>query len=168
MREIAVVSPDAGGVTRARRVADKIGAASVVTILKRRVTANQIESMQLVGEVKKMHCFLIDDIIDTAGTICKAAALLKEAGALSVYGVATHGLFSGPAMERLNASVMEEVWVTDSIPQDGNTARCDKLKVITMAPLLAEAIQRLHNEQSLSQMFVGPQSVRLVQAAATE
>ena len=106
------------------------------------------------------NSFLVDDIIDTAGTICKAAALLKEAGGLSVYGIATHGVFSGPAMERLSASVMEEIWVTDSIPQTANQSACAKLKVISIAPLIAEAIKRLHDEQSLSKLFKHSLSVR--------
>ena len=104
--------------------------------------------------------FLVDDIIDTAGTICKAAQLLKEAGSVSVYGIATHGVFSGPAMERLSASVMEEIWVTDSIPQGKNEEVCPKLKVISIAPLIAEAIKRLHDEQSLSKLFKNSMSVR--------
>jgi ribose-phosphate pyrophosphokinase len=161
-QSIAIVSPDAGGVTRARQMADKIGAAAVVTILKRRVAANQVESMQLVGDVKGFHCFLVDDIIDTAGTIVKAADLLVAAGSLSVYAIATHGIFSGPAMERLNSSKIQEIWVTDSIPQTENQAKCAKLKVISVAPLLAEAIERLHSEKSLSRLFQTAQSATLV------
>lgn len=167
-QNIAIVSPDAGGVTRARRMADKIGAAAVVTILKRRVAANQIESMQLVGDVKDFHCFIVDDIIDTAGTIVKAADLLVAAGSLSVYAIATHGVFSGPAMERLSGSRIQEVWVTDSIPQTANQAKCDKLKVISVAPLLAEAIARLHEEKSLSRLFETSQSVTTVAAHADD
>jgi ribose-phosphate pyrophosphokinase len=167
-QNIAIVSPDAGGVTRARRMADKIGAAAVVTILKRRVAANQIESMQLVGDVKDFHCFIVDDIIDTAGTIVKAADLLVAAGSLSVYAIATHGVFSGPAMERLSGSRIQEVWVTDSIPQSDNMAKCSKLKVISVAPLLAEAIARLHEEKSLSRLFETSQSVTTVAAHADD
>ena len=92
-------------------------------------------------------------MIDTGGTLCKAAGMLKEHGAFQVYAVATHGIFSGNAMEKINDSCLEEVCVTDSIPQTENLAVCPKLKVITLAPLLAEVIKRLHNEQSLSNLF---------------
>uniref|UniRef100_A0A7S1VST8 ribose-phosphate diphosphokinase n=1 Tax=Sexangularia sp. CB-2014 TaxID=1486929 RepID=A0A7S1VST8_9EUKA len=161
---LVIVSPDAGGVSRARRVADKCGAYGVVTILKRRVTAGQVDSMQLVGDVEGKVAIIWDDIIDTAGTICKAAGLLKEAGATKVYGCATHGVLSGPALERISKSEMEEVWVSDSIPQGDNAQVCKKLQVVSIAPLLAEAIHRLHNEESLSRLFTTSHSVRKQEA----
>jgi ribose-phosphate pyrophosphokinase len=151
--ELVIVSPDAGGVTRARRAADFIGAHGVVTIMKRRTHANQVDSMQMVGDVSGCVCLLIDDMIDTAGTLTKAAALLKENGATKVYAFATHGLFSDPALDRINKSVLEEVCVTDSLPQEKNLARCPKLKVLSIVSLLVEVIQRLHNEKSLSSLF---------------
>eukprot|EP00009_Paramoeba_aestuarina_P017750 CAMPEP_0201539660 /NCGR_PEP_ID=MMETSP0161_2-20130828/70527_1 /ASSEMBLY_ACC=CAM_ASM_000251 /TAXON_ID=180227 /ORGANISM="Neoparamoeba aestuarina, Strain SoJaBio B1-5/56/2" /LENGTH=541 /DNA_ID=CAMNT_0047947071 /DNA_START=84 /DNA_END=1709 /DNA_ORIENTATION=- len=151
--KLVIVSPDAGGVLRANRIADKMRARGIVTILKRRLKANAVESMQLVGDVTDTITVIVDDMIDTGGTLCKAAALLKENGATKVYAVATHGLFSGPAMERINNSCMEEVCVTDSIPQKENLKVCAKLTVITLAPLLAETIRRLHTEKSLSNLF---------------
>jgi len=151
--KVVVVSPDAGGVMRARRVADTLGAEGVATILKRRAQANVIESMQIVGSVEGKHCIIVDDIIDTAGTLAKAAQLLADSGAKSVMACATHGVFSGPALERINESVLEEVYVTDSIPQDENFKKCPKLKVLSIAPMLARAIARLHEVKSLSILF---------------
>ena len=151
--KLVIVSPDAGGVHRANRVADKMKAKGVVTILKRRLEANRVDSMQIVGDVAGAYVVIVDDMIDTGGTLCKAAGMLKEHGAFQVYAVATHGIFSGNAMEKINDSCLEEVCVTDSIPQKENLAVCPKLKVITLAPLLAEVIKRLHNEQSLSNLF---------------
>jgi len=150
---IVIVSPDAGGVARARRVADKIGITNVVTILKRRTTANQIEQMQILGEVKDYICILIDDMIDTAGTLVKAAQLLKTNGASKVFACATHGVFSGSAMEKLNQSDLEEVCVTDSIPQEENQKKCSKLVVLSLVPLIAQTIRHLHEEKSLSILF---------------
>jgi len=151
--KLVIVSPDAGGVVRARRVADRLGAASVVTILKRRAAANQIESMQIVGDVKGFTCVIVDDMIDTAGTLCAAAQLLKDNGSVRVIACATHGIFSGPALERLNSSCMEEVCVTDSIPQDENRVQCKKLVVLSLVSLLAASIRHLHDEKSLSILF---------------
>jgi ribose-phosphate pyrophosphokinase len=152
--DVVIVSPDAGGVLRARRVADKLHAENVATILKRRAQANVIEAMQIVGSVDGKKCVIIDDIIDTAGTLCKAAELLKENGATDVIACATHGVFSGgAAMDRINASCLTAVYVTDSIPQEHNKARCDKLHVLSIAPLLARAIRRIHEEKSLSVLF---------------
>lgn len=156
--KLTIVSPDAGGVTRARRVADRIGSNSIVTILKRRQVANQVSEMQLVGDVAGQTCVIVDDMIDTAGTLTKAASLLMELGATEVYALATHGLLSGPAVDRINDSVLQEVCVTDSIPQEENVAKCDKLKVLSIAPLLSDAILRLHHERSLSALFKAPPS----------
>jgi len=151
--ETVMVSPDAGGVVRARRLADRIGAVGVVTILKRRALANQVSEMQLVGDVSGKNCIIIDDMIDTGGTLCKAAELLKQSGALDVIACATHGLFNHPAIDSINNSVLTEVCVTDSIPQEKNVSLCSKLKVISLVPLLSEAIYRLHCEKSLSALF---------------
>ncbi|KAL6041974.1 putative phosphoribosylpyrophosphate synthetase, variant 2 [Balamuthia mandrillaris] len=108
---VTIVSPDAGGVLRARRIADQLGVAAVVTILKRRQQANTIESMQIVGHVEDKHCIIVDDIIDTAGTLCKAAEMLKDNGARSVLACASHGIFSGNAIERINNSVLEVICI---------------------------------------------------------
>eukprot|EP01102_Stenamoeba_stenopodia_P006600 TRINITY_DN1821_c0_g5_i1.p1 TRINITY_DN1821_c0_g5~~TRINITY_DN1821_c0_g5_i1.p1 ORF type:complete len:414 (+),score=83.44 TRINITY_DN1821_c0_g5_i1:332-1573(+) len=151
--ELVIVSPDAGGVTRARRAADLLGAHGVVTIMKRRTQANQVDSMQMVGDVADCTCLLIDDIIDTAGTLTKAASLLKDNGAARVFAFATHGIFSEPALDRINSSILDEVCVTDSLPQEKNKERCAKLRVLSIAGLLSEVIQRLHQEKSLSSLF---------------
>lgn len=148
-----IVSPDAGGVSRAKHVADKLNIPKIATILKRRAEAGIVEEMELVGTVKGKDCIIIDDIIDTAGTLCKAASLLMNQGARSVGACATHGVFSGPAMDRINKSCLSYVCVTDSIPQTENMKHCEKLSVISLAPLLAEAIRRIHNHESLSALF---------------
>eukprot|EP01087_Luapelamoeba_hula_P011846 TRINITY_DN3275_c0_g1_i1.p1 TRINITY_DN3275_c0_g1~~TRINITY_DN3275_c0_g1_i1.p1 ORF type:complete len:344 (-),score=48.96 TRINITY_DN3275_c0_g1_i1:29-1060(-) len=153
VENVVVVSPDAGGVMRARRVADSLGAQGVATILKRRVQAGVVDSMQIVGNVDGQFCIIVDDIIDSAGTLTKAAQLLADSGAKDVIACATHGVFSGTAMDRINSSVLKEVYVTDSIPQEKNAKNCTKLKVLSIAPLLAQAIARLHEEKSLSVLF---------------
>lgn len=154
-------------------------ASSIVTILKRRVAANVVDSMQLVGDVSGMVCLIVDDIIDTAGTtsfylfstfakkkpnpsdiallfagtLTKAAEHLISNGATKVYACATHGIFSGPALDRINSSVLEKVWVSDSIPQETNLEKSSKLSCVSLAPLIAQAICRLHTEKSLSALF---------------
>eukprot|EP00727_Mastigamoeba_balamuthi_P002578 m51a1_g12317 ribose-phosphate diphosphokinase, putative (331) ;mRNA; r:414003-415786 len=151
---MVIVSPDAGGVTRARRVADAIGVTSMATILKRRVKANQIESMQLVGDVAGKACILIDDMIDTAGTLCKAAEHLKQFGASEVYAAATHGIFSGAALERIMASPLKTVWTTDTMCQEENIKKCPKIEVISIAPVIASAINAIHAERSMSMLDI--------------
>jgi len=151
--KLVVVSPDSGAVERAKRAADHLGALGVVTILKRRNVANQVDAMQVVGEVANTICLIVDDIIDTGSTLTKAASILKEKGATSVYAFVTHGCFSKNALELVNNSVLEELCVTNSIPQEENMARCPKLKVLSVVGLIAEAIRRLHNENSLSVLF---------------
>jgi ribose-phosphate pyrophosphokinase len=151
--DVVIVSPDAGGVMRARRVADDLHAENVATILKRRGKANVVDSMQIVGSVAGKKCVIVDDIIDTAGTLCKAAELLKDNGATDIIACATHGVFSDIAMDRLNASCLTAIYVTDSIPQEHNQERCKKLHVLSIAPLLARAIRRIHEEKSLSVLF---------------
>lgn len=153
--QVVVVAPDAGAVNRARKLADCIGAYRIVTILKRRVEANQVESMQLVGEVCGCLCVIIDDMIDTAGTLCKAAEVLQQYGAVSVHAWATHGIFTDPACQRISdCAALEEVVVTDSIPQENTVAKCSKIKVISLANLLADAIRRLHNDLSMETVGV--------------
>eukprot|EP01090_Pellita_catalonica_P017041 TRINITY_DN5061_c0_g1_i1.p1 TRINITY_DN5061_c0_g1~~TRINITY_DN5061_c0_g1_i1.p1 ORF type:complete len:348 (+),score=57.37 TRINITY_DN5061_c0_g1_i1:52-1095(+) len=150
---MAIVSPDAGGVQRAQSVADSLQVRRVVTIIKRRAEANHIASMQIVGEVKGMIAIIVDDMIDTAGTLKKAAEKLKSDGAVKVYACATHGVFSGPALDRINDSCLEEVCVTDTLPQAENAIKCKKIHVISIAPLLAAAVRRCHEEKSLSVLF---------------
>lgn len=150
LKNLVVVAPDAGAVTRARRMGDRIGASRIVTILKRRVVANQVDSMQLVGEVDGCVCIIVDDMIDTAGTLCKAAEVLKEYGAKEVHAYATHGIFTDPACERITqCGALVEVVVTDSIPQQQSREKCTKIKIISVAKLLADAIYRMHSEESL-------------------
>ncbi|RNF00894.1 putative phosphoribosylpyrophosphate synthetase [Trypanosoma rangeli] len=149
-----VVSPDAGGVERANVLADRIGASHIVTILKRRVEAGKVDSMQTVGNVDGYTCIIVDDMVDTAGTLCKACNLLKEMGAVHLVACASHGILTDPACERINnCSALSEVVVSDSIAQGVNSRKCSKLTVLTIAPLLGRSIDNLHREASLSSLF---------------
>eukprot|EP01064_Diplonema_japonicum_P015309 TRINITY_DN23026_c0_g1_i1.p1 TRINITY_DN23026_c0_g1~~TRINITY_DN23026_c0_g1_i1.p1 ORF type:complete len:378 (+),score=101.00 TRINITY_DN23026_c0_g1_i1:54-1187(+) len=154
--ELTIVSPDAGGVERAMLVADKVHAKAVVTILKRRVEANKIERMEMVGDVKGQVVVIIDDICDTGGTLCKACNLLLEKGAKAVYACITHGILTHPCTDRVNeCEALKELAITDSMPLDQHREKCPKLYPITIAPLLAEAIERTHTENSISAIFGG-------------
>jgi len=153
--EVVIVSPDAGGMTRARRFADALAVKDVATILKRRVEANAIESMQLVGTVENSTCIVVDDMIDTAGTLVRAAQLLIDNGAHTVYAVATHGLFSGEAIKCINNSMLDMVFVTDTIDQTRITSSCNRVMCLSIAPLLAQGITAIHNEQSVSATLFG-------------
>ncbi|WP_373232011.1 ribose-phosphate diphosphokinase [Cohnella sp.] len=146
-----VVSPDHGGVVRARRLADTLQAPLAI-IDKRRPEPGVVEVMNIIGDVSGRNAILIDDIIDTAGTIVLAANALKEAGALDIYACCTHPVLSGPAIERLEASPIMEIVVTDTIPIHDATS-ISKLKVLSVAPLMGEAIIRIHEQQSLSKLF---------------
>jgi ribose-phosphate pyrophosphokinase len=149
----AIVSPDAGGVERAKVLADRINANAIVTILKRRVEAGKVESMVTVGNVKDMVCIIVDDMVDTAGTLVKACNLLKELGATKVIACATHGILTSPAIERINdCEALSSLIVSDSIPQV-STQACKKLVALSVAPMIADAISRIHTEKSLSEMF---------------
>jgi|EP00670_Eutreptiella_braarudii_P000748 ribose-phosphate pyrophosphokinase len=153
-KEFAIVAPDAGAVEKARNLADKLSASHVVTILKRRVEKNKVDSMQIVGDVQGRACIIVDDMIDTAGTMVKGVNLLRDSGATDIYACCTHGIFSDPACERLNnCDALKEMVVTDSIPQELNQAKSSKIKVISLAPLLAKAIRSVHEETSLSSLF---------------
>jgi ribose-phosphate pyrophosphokinase len=151
----AIVSPDAGGVKRAKSISDLLGGADLVIIHKERKQANEVESMTLVGDVVGKICILVDDMADTCGTLQLAAATLHEKGAKEIYACVTHGVLSGPALNRINQSEIKELVVTNSIPQDNNTLNCPKLKVIDIATMLAEAIRRTHNGESISALFGG-------------
>ena len=152
LNDVVVVSPDLGGVTRARNFANELDA-PIAIIEKRRPKPNVSEVMNVIGDVKGKTCILVDDIIDTAGTICHAAEYLTEkGGAKKVYGCATHGVLSGPAIERLISSKLEEFVITDTIPLNiGNVT--DKIKVVSIADQLAKAIERIHNNESISSIF---------------
>lgn len=147
-----IVSPDAGGVERARRVSAALGS-DLAIIDKRRPEANVCEVMHVIGEVAGKHAVIVDDMIDTAGTLCKAAEALVAQGAAKVSAAATHGVLSGEALDRLNASALARVWVTNSLDQTENQRRCPRLQVIDLAPLLATAIKRSHDNESLSSLF---------------
>jgi ribose-phosphate pyrophosphokinase len=145
-----VVSPDAGGVERARLLANKIGC-PIAIIYKRRPEPNVAEVLDIIGDVKGKRAIIVDDIIDTAGTVCAASELLLSKGASRVDVVATHGLLSGPAVERLRKSPIEEVVVTNTIPVEHKNL--EKLKVVSIAPLIGEAIRRIHEGESVSVLF---------------
>ena len=153
LKDLVVVSPDAGGVERARAFAKKLKA-SLAIIDKRREGANVSEVMNIIGEVKERDALLLDDMIDTAGTITQGAEAIKKAGARRVFAAATHAVLSGAAFDRLNASVIEEVIVTNTIPLNGEGRSCKKIVTLSVAPLLGEAIRNTHNETSVSSLFV--------------
>jgi len=146
------VSPDAGGVERTRAYSKRLDA-SLAIIDKRRERANVSEVMNLIGEVKGKDCIIIDDMIDTAGTLTNAAKALQEKGARKIVACASHGVLSGPAIERIAASPLTEVVVTDSIPLSEGAKKCSKIKQVSIAPLLGEAIKRIHSSDSVSSLF---------------
>jgi ribose-phosphate pyrophosphokinase len=148
-----VVSPDVGGVVRARAVAKRLNDADLAIIDKRRPKANVSQVMHIIGDVRDKTCIIVDDIIDTAGTLCKAAEALKKQGASKVVAYITHPVLSGPAIENINASHLDELIVCDTIPVDDKIRNCDRIRVLTMAGLLAESIRRVSNEESISAMF---------------
>lgn len=150
--KLVVVSPDIGGVVRARAVAKHLGA-ELAIIDKRRPKANVAEVMNLIGDVKDRTCVLVDDMVDTAGTLCNAALALKNYEANKVVAYATHAVLSGKAIDNINSSQLDELVVTDSIPLRGEAANCPKIRQLTLTNILAEAIRRLNNEESLSAMF---------------
>jgi len=152
-KTLCVVSPDAGGVPRARQLASLLATEDLVTIIKHRSGANKVESVKIIGDVQGKVCIVIDDIIDTAGTVCAGAAALKAMGAATIVIAATHGLFSGPAFDRLHDSCIDRVIVTDSVPQRQYPHATPEMDVLSVAPLLAQAIHRLHTKQSLSVLF---------------
>jgi ribose-phosphate pyrophosphokinase len=146
------VSPDAGGVERARAYAKRLKA-DLAIIDKRRERANESEVMHIIGEIEGRDCIILDDMIDTAGTLCNAAGALAEAGARRVFATATHAVLSGSAAERIGKSVLEEVVITDTIPLRPEALQTGKFKVLTVAALLGEAIKRIHNGDSVSSLF---------------
>ncbi len=153
LENIIVVSPDAGGTERARVFAKKIDAPLAI-VDKRRDAPNVSKVMHVIGDVKDKDALLIDDMIDTAGTITQAALALKEKGANRVFAAATHGVLSGPAIDRLNASVLEKVIITDTIPAKSKKEKCEKIEILTVAHLLGEAIRRINEETTISSLFV--------------
>jgi len=152
-QRLVIVSPDAGGTERARAFAKRLDAGLAI-IDKRRSGPNVSEVMHIIGEVKDQICIIVDDMIDTAGTLCQAAQALKNHGARTVYACASHPVLSGPAIERINGSCLEQVIVTNTIPTDGKMADCSKLKTLSVATLLGEAIKRIYSDESVSSLFV--------------
>lgn len=151
---LIVVSPDVGGVVRARAVAKQLDDADLAIIDKRRPQANVSEVMHIIGEVSGKTCIIVDDMVDTAGTLCKAAGALKKHGAERVVAYVTHPVLSGPAIENISNSELDELVVTDTIPLSKAGADCGKIRQLTVAGMLAETIYRIHNEESVSSLFV--------------
>lgn len=151
--DLTVVSPDAGGVERARFVAKKMDA-QLAIVDKRRTEMNVAEVMHVIGDVEGRNCLIIDDIIDTAGTLVKTAEALKKAGAQKVFATASHAVFSPPAIERISKSVIDQVVVTNTIPTNDEVAKEPKIKVLSIAGLVARAIQSIHEETSVSTLFL--------------
>ena len=152
-RNIMVVSPDVGGVVRARALAKRLDNAPLAIVDKRRERAGESEVMNIIGDVEGRFCILIDDIVDSAGTLCNAAAALKAAGAEDVVAYCTHGVLSGGAVARVESSALLELVVTDSIGTPDTAAAAKKIRHLTIAPLLGEAIKRIADESSVSSLF---------------
>jgi ribose-phosphate pyrophosphokinase len=150
---LIVVSPDIGGVVRARAIAKQLDDAELAIIDKRRPRANEAQVMNLIGEVEGRTCLLVDDMVDTAGTLCQAADALKERGALKVVAYCTHAVLSGNALNNLRGSQLDELVVTDTIPLSEAARSTDKIRQLTTADLLAESMRRVANEESISALF---------------
>ena len=153
LKNPCVVSPDMGGVVRARAIAKLLNNADIAIIDKRRPRPNVSEVMNLIGEVKDRDCIIVDDIIDTGGTLCKAAAALKERGAKSVTAYGTHPVLSGDAYKNVSTSALDHLVVSDSVPATEQFMKLKCFRQLTLAPMLAEAIRRINNEESISAMF---------------
>jgi ribose-phosphate pyrophosphokinase len=150
--KIVMVSPDVGGVVRARALANKLNA-DLAIVDKRRPEAGKSEVMNIIGEVKGARCIMLDDICDSGGTLANAAAALKEQGAVSVSAYVTHGVLSGNAVQRIEKSVLDELVMTDTIQPSESALKSKKIRVLPMSPLLGEAIRRIANEESVSKLF---------------
>ncbi len=152
-KDAVVVSPDVGGVLRARAMAKRLDDTDLAIIDKRRLGPNQAEAMHLIGEVQGRRCIIVDDMVDTAGTLCQAAKALKNYGAAAVHAYATHAVLSGAAIDNLNQSVLDELVVTDTIPLSETAKNCAKIRQLSVAALLAETMWRIHKEESVSTLF---------------
>ena len=152
--EMVVVSPDVGGVVRARALAKRLGDADLVIIDNRRALANQSEVMNIIGEVEGKNCIMIDDMVDTAGTLCHAAGALKEHGAATVDAYITHPVLSGPAVSRIEESALDQMVVTDTIPLNAEARACAKIRQLSTAELLAETMRRISTDESVSSLYV--------------
>ena len=151
---LMVVSPDVGGVVRARALAKRLDDAELAIIDKRRPRPNESEVMNIIGEVEGKTCVLIDDLVDTAGTLCHAAEALKANGAKKVLAYITHAVLSGPAIDRISQSQLDELVVTDTIPLRADARNCKKIRQLTVAGLLAETMRRIRDEESVSSLYI--------------
>ena len=151
---LLVVSPDVGGVVRARALAKRLGDADLAIIDKRRPKANVSEVMNIIGDVQGKNCVIVDDLVDTAGTLCKAASALKDQGAVSVSAYCTHPVLSGDAIKNITGSVLDELVVTNTIPLSEVAQQCGRIRQLSVAPMLAETIRRIHMEESVSEMYI--------------
>jgi len=152
--DLVVVSPDIGGVVRARALAKRMDDAGLAIIDKRRPRPNEAEVMNIIGEVEGKNCVLIDDMVDTAGTLCLAAKALKDKGAVRVVAYITHPVLSGPAVERISESVIDELVVTDTIPLSAEGEKCKKIRQLSIAELLAETMRRIALDESVSSLYL--------------
>jgi ribose-phosphate pyrophosphokinase len=152
--KMVVVSPDVGGVVRARALAKRLDDADLVIIDKRRSKANKSEVMNIIGDVRDRTCVIIDDMVDTAGTLCQAASALKSHGARKVVAYITHPVLSGPAVSRIAESALDEIVVTDTIPLSEAAEACARIRQLSTAELLAETMRRISDEESVSSLYV--------------
>ena len=152
--KLMVVSPDVGGVVRARALAKRLDDTDLAIIDKRRPNPNESEIMNIIGDVEGRTCVIIDDMVDTAGTLCNAAAALKKFGAIKVVAYCTHPVLSGKAIENISASELDELVVTDTIPLNAEAAACDRIRQLSVAAMLAESVRRVAEGESLSSMFI--------------
>ncbi|QFY43754.1 ribose-phosphate diphosphokinase [Candidatus Methylospira mobilis] len=153
-QNLMVVSPDVGGVVRARALAKRLDDADLAIIDKRRPRANESKVMNIIGDVRGRTCVMVDDIVDTAGTLCKAALALKEHGAIKVVAYCTHAVLSGSALQNIKSSVLDELVVTDTIPLRPDAAACERIRVLSAAEMLAETIRRIAVGESVSSLYV--------------
>jgi ribose-phosphate pyrophosphokinase len=152
--DLSVVSPDVGNIKTAARYASHLNG-ELAIVHKRRISGTQVQAGELIGSVEGCNVLMCDDIIATAGTICSAAALVRERGAKDIYVGVTHGVFAGPALERLEKAPIDEVVVTNTIPLTEETKKVKKIKVLSVAAMLGEAIKRIHRHESVSSLFAG-------------
>jgi len=156
LKNLVIASPDKGGVPKATAYAKLLKAHGIAIVYKERDLSinNRAEALEMIGDVGGKNVLMVDDMIDTGGTICEAANLIKKRGAKSIIAAATHGLFTGPALERINSSAIEKVFVTDTVPVTETVLKSPKVKVITIAPLLAEVIRRIQSGESISSLIL--------------